>query len=105
MNNLYNQQEGANNHVAPSFEKKSENFRKCIACGKLIQRNNMIRILKEFQTGEIITNPDSKQFGRSAYLCYNSECIKMAFKKKRFQKALRSQIPDDFEKIIYTLLT
>lgn len=67
--------------------------RKCVGCGKIIERSNLVRIMKTYDSCEIILMPDSKHFGRSLYLCYNKECFKNAIKKKRFQKALKKDIP------------
>ena len=64
-------------------------FRKCVGCGELKSRNNMIKLTKEHLTGEIVLNPNSKIFGRSAYLCYNQECKEQALKKKKINRALR----------------
>lgn len=50
----------------------------------------MIKITKEHQSGEIVVNPDSLTFGRSAYLCYNQNCIEKALKKNRLNKVLKT---------------
>ena len=67
-----------------------ENLRKCAGCGELKSRKDMIKITKEFLTGKVIVNPDSKTFGRSVYLCYNQNCIEQALKKNRLGKALKT---------------
>ena len=67
-----------------------EKLRKCVGCGELIPRENMIKITKEHLTGKVIVNPDSKTFGRSVYLCYNQNCIEQALKKSRLGKALKT---------------
>ncbi len=64
-----------------------QNFRKCQACMKIQDKKQMIKITKT-QNGEIIINPNSKQIGRSCYVCKNSECLKIFIKKKRLQKSL-----------------
>lgn len=64
--------------------------RRCAGCGKLNSRENMIRITKEFKTGKPLLNPDSKIFGRSAYLCYNQSCITKALKKSKLNKVLKT---------------
>ena len=33
--------------------------------------------------------------GRSAYLCQREECLEEARRRKRLQKALRCQVPDE----------
>ena len=66
-----------------------DSLRRCVGCGEFISRDSMIKITKEYLTGEVIVNPDSKTFGRSVYLCYNQNCIEQALKKKKINKALR----------------
>ena len=65
-------------------------IRKCVGCGELKSREDMIKITKDFKSGEIVVNPDSKTFGRSAYLCYNQNCIENALKKKKLNRALKT---------------
>ena len=65
-------------------------FRKCMGCGKLKPRENLLRITKDHKTGEIFLNNDSKIFGRSAYLCYNHSCKENALKKNKLNKALKT---------------
>lgn len=71
-------------------------IRKCVACNSLKSRNELIKItVKKSNTGALIEiNPDSKFFGRSAYLCKDKACIDNAFKKGRFFKILKIK-PDD----------
>ena len=64
-------------------------YRKCAGCGELKPREDMIKITNDHKTGEIFVKPDSKIFGRSAYLCYNQSCIEQALKKKRINKMLK----------------
>ena len=66
-----------------------DSLRKCVGCGELISRDSMIKITKEYLTGRVIVNPDSKTFGRSVYLCYNQNCVEQALKKKKINKALK----------------
>ena len=70
-------------------------YRKCIGCGELKPAESLIKITKDFKNGNIVINPDSKTFGRSAYLCYNQNCIDKAFKKSGIKKALRSNTDID----------
>jgi len=68
-------------------------FRKCIGCANIKERAEMIRIMKLYDTGEIIINPKSMHFGRSFYICYNIECINKILKKKKLQKILKTKAP------------
>ena len=65
-------------------------LRKCVGCGKLEDVSNMIKLTRDHRTGEVIKAPDSKTFGRSAYLCYNQTCIVNALKKNRLNRALKT---------------
>ena len=69
--------------------------RKCIGCGKIKDRNEMIKITNVH--GELIVNPDNKKFGRSVYLCYNNACIENAFKKNKISKILKTSVPQDLK--------
>ena len=64
--------------------------RKCVGCGKIRTREEMIKITKEHKSGKIVVEPDSKIFGRSAYFCYNKNCKVLALKKNRLQRALKT---------------
>ena len=64
--------------------------RKCIGCGAIKDVIELIKITKNFVDGKVIVNPNSKIFGRSAYLCYNEKCKELAFKKNRLNRALKS---------------
>ena len=63
--------------------------RKCVGCGEFKPRENLIRIMKTDKEG-LVVNPNSKTFGRSAYLCYNQSCIEFALKKSKLNKALKT---------------
>lgn len=67
-----------------------EHKRKCVGCGELKSRNELIKITKEHTSGDIVIAPNSKTFGRSVYLCYNQRCINDAFKKNRLNKSLKT---------------
>ena len=65
--------------------------RKCVGCGELKPREELIRVMKTDKK-ELIVNPNSKTFGRSAYLCYNQSCIELALKKSKLNKALKTNV-------------
>ena len=67
-----------------------EHKRKCTSCGEIKSRSELIRITKEYSGGDIVIKPNSKTFGRSVYLCYNKNCIDMAFKKNKLNKMLKT---------------
>ena len=68
-----------------------EQKRKCIACGEIKPKSDLIKITKEHSSGDIVVQPNSKTFGRSVYLCYNENCINTAV-KKGVNKLLKTNI-------------
>ena len=64
--------------------------RKCVGCGKIRPREELLKITNEFDSGNIVIEPNSKIFGRSAYFCYNKNCQESALKKNRLNKALKT---------------
>ncbi len=78
--------------------------RKCIGCGKIKNRDEMIKVTKDYKANTLVVNGDSSTFGRSAYLCYNKSCVENAFKKKYLQKVLKTPVPEELKgKIINEL--
>ncbi|MFH0702441.1 MAG: YlxR family protein [bacterium] len=79
--------------------------RKCVGCGEIKDKSFLVRIMRDHKTGDIVLLPNSRQFGRSLYICYNKECLKNAFKKKRFQKTLKKEISNsvlkNLEEIVF----
>jgi len=71
--------------------------RKCIGCDEIKNRDDLIKITKEHATNSLVINGNSKVFGRSAYLCYNSTCIENAFKKNKLQKILKTSVPAELK--------
>ena len=64
--------------------------RKCVGCGQIKNAEEMIKLTKDYISKEVIINPNSKIFGRSAYLCYNNECREQSLKKNKLNKSLRT---------------
>lgn len=77
-----------------------ECLRKCVGCNELRPCENLIKITKEHSTGEIYVKPNSKIFGRSAYLCYNQECIEQALKKQKLNRALKISAKIDLKGLL-----
>jgi predicted RNA-binding protein YlxR (DUF448 family) len=82
-----------------------EQYRKCIACGDVKSKSELIKITKEYISGDIVVQPNSKTFGRSAYLCYNKNCIENVFKKNRLNKILKTTVDIDKDELLNLLNT
>lgn len=64
--------------------------RKCVGCGKIKPREKLLKITKEYKSGKIVIEPNSKTFGRSAYFCYNKNCQELALKKNKLNRVLKT---------------
>ena len=82
------------------FVLSGKQLRKCVGCGELKPRDEMIKITKEHITGNVVVNPNSKTFGRSAYLCYNQNCIEQALKKKKINRVLKTNTDIDLKGLL-----
>ena len=71
--------------------------RKCVGCGQIKNRDEMLKITRRNTDGVAVINSDSKIFGRSAYLCYNHDCINKALCKNKLSKVLKTQINDELK--------
>ncbi len=69
--------------------------RKCVGCGIIKNREDLIKI--QYIAENVVINGNSKTFGRSAYLCYNKSCIENAFKKDRLKKILKAPVPKELK--------
>ncbi len=69
-------------------------LRKCVGCGLLKEKNELLRVLKTPE-GVIVPDLTGRANGRGAYLCRNSECFRKALKTKALQRSLASAIDEE----------
>jgi len=99
---LRRKQEKQNDPEAKCLSKKLC-FRKCIGCATVKDRVQMIRIMKLHDSGNLIINPTATDFGRSYYICYNIDCVNKLFKKKRFEKIIKKEVPAEIKKYLESI--
>ena len=68
--------------------------RKCVGCGEMREKKDMIRVIKTPE-GEICLDTTGRANGRGAYICNSADCLKLALKNKGLERSLKSQIPDE----------
>ena len=71
--------------------------RKCQGCGKILDRNSLIKIT--LFDGKLYINPSSKILGRSMYICADYNCVKTVIKKKRICGALKFKNFDEVSQV------
>ncbi len=83
------------------MKQKKIPMRKCVGCGEMKEKKQLIRIVKapdkeDGSRGEISVDMTGKKPGRGAYICKdNPECLKKAKKTRRLERAFSCSIPDD----------
>ena len=73
--------------------KKKVPMRKCVGCGEMKNKKEMIRVLKTAE-GEIFLDATGRKNGRGAYICRSSECLEKAVKNRGLERSLKTQIPE-----------
>ena len=74
-------------------------MRKCVGCGEMKSKKEMIRVLKTSEE-EFVLDATGKQNGRGAYLCPSKECFSKAVKSKGLERSFKQSIPKDvYEKL------
>ena len=76
-----------------STEKKVP-MRKCVGCGEMKSKKEMIRILKT-ETEGFVVDATGRKNGRGAYLCPNMECFQKAVKNKGLERSFKMAVPKD----------
>ncbi len=75
-------------------------MRKCLGCGEMLPKKELVRVVKT-KTGEgeddfeISLDLTGKKAGRGAYVCKKAQCLALARKAKRIERALSCSIPED----------
>ena len=68
-------------------------MRMCAGCGERVAKAELMRVVRDTEGG-ISLDLTGKKNGRGAYLCRKSECLKLARKSRRIDRALETHIPD-----------
>ncbi len=79
-------------------------LRQCAVCKKYKIKSELIRITKDYTSGELKINNNSDTFGRSVYICKKEDCIDKALKKKKIEYYLKSNISDSLKKELYSIV-
>ena len=69
-------------------------MRMCNGCMEMKPKKELIRVVKTNEE-EVSVDLTGKKSGRGAYICKNIECLEKAFKAKRLNKNLQTNISDE----------
>lgn len=71
--------------------RKKVPLRRCVGCGEMKEKKNMIRVLKTPE--EITLDTTGKKNGRGAYLCFSRECFEKAVRNRGLERSFKMSIP------------
>lgn len=83
---------------------KKTPMRMCAGCGEMKPKKELVRVVKapqkEDENGalpsvEISLDLTGKRPGRGAYLCRDAQCLKLAKKSRRLERAFSCKIPEE----------
>ncbi|MBE9041509.1 YlxR family protein [Oscillatoriales cyanobacterium LEGE 11467] len=66
------------------------NYRRCVSCRKVDDRDSFWRVVRLYPSHQLQLD---KGMGRSAYICAQAKCLKIAQKKNRLGNALKVTVP------------
>lgn len=67
-------------------------MRKCVGCGEMKNKTEMIRVLKTTDE-DFVLDATGKKNGRGAYLCFSKDCLDKAIKTKGLERSFKQSIP------------
>jgi len=73
--------------------------RMCVGCREMKNKKELIRVVRTPE-GSVEIDTTGKKSGRGAYVCDDSECLHLAVKGKRLQKALQHEVTEDLLNLI-----
>ena len=74
--------------------KKKIPMRKCVGCGEMKPKKELMRILKT-ETGEFVVDAAGKKNCRGSYICRSTDCFKKAVRSKGLERSFKQEIPQE----------
>ena len=69
-------------------------MRKCVGCGEMKPKKELIRILRT-EEEEFVIDTTGKKNGRGAYLCPQKACFEQAVKHRGLARSFKQAIPQE----------
>ncbi len=76
------------------LKNKKVPMRKCVGCGEMKNKKEMIRVIKT-QENEFLLDATGKKNGRGAYICNSADCLAKAIKTKGLERSFKTSIPKE----------
>lgn len=73
--------------------------RRCVGCGQSKDKRELLRVVRSAD-GDISIDITGKKRGRGAYICKDVNCLALAQKGKKLERAFETEISDEiYEKL------
>ena len=69
-------------------------MRMCAGCGEHKPKKELVRVVKSPE-GEISLDTTGRKPGRGAYVCRSADCLRLARRARRLERAFSCQIRDE----------
>ncbi len=79
-------------------------LRLCCICRQYKRKDELIKITRDYKTGEAVINTDNSVIGRSIYICRNYECIEKFLKNKKSIRMLKAKTSENINDMLRTVL-
>lgn len=76
-----------------------EPLRTCIGCGQVMPQDKLIRISRD-KNGRISVDRDRLLPGRGAYICGDADCVEKVIKKRKLNRAFRTEVEPEIYELI-----
>ncbi len=73
---------------------KKAPLRKCVGCGEMKTKKELVRVIKTPEN-EILIDNTGKKNGRGAYICSSKECLEKAYKSRGLERSLKNAVPSE----------
>lgn len=76
-----------------------EPLRTCIGCGQVMPQDKLIRISRD-KNGRISVDRARLLPGRGAYICGDADCVEKVIKKRKLNRAFRTEVEPEIYELI-----
>ena len=66
--------------------------RKCAGCAQMKDNKELIRLVREAESGLVLVDPTGRKNGRGCYVCRDLQCIENARKTHGIERSLKCSI-------------
>ncbi|MBW4519521.1 MAG: YlxR family protein [Scytolyngbya sp. HA4215-MV1] len=74
------------------------NYRRCLSCRKVAPKEAFLRLVRIHPSHTVVLD---RGMGRSAYLCPEKNCLQMARKKNKLDRALKASVPAEIHEMLW----